>query len=219
MIQLKKLKKAFRNGGQVWELGEIDLHIKNSEKVSLMGSSGSGKSTLLHLMGTILDFDQGEMLIDGSDVGNMSHQQKADFRNQKIGFVFQDFFLFPEFSLIENVKMPLIIRGENPKIAEEKAREILKEVGLLNKVNNLPSELSGGQRQRGAIARSLITEPKILLADEPTGNLDKKTGDMIIGLLDKLHDKYKMTFVVSTHDEKIAKICPRIVQIEDGKII
>lgn len=219
MIKFKEIEKVFFSGQKKWTLGPVNIEIKKGEAVAILGRSGSGKSTLLHLAGTLIRPTKGNIFFEENDVGKFSDKKLREFRNKKIGFVFQEFFLFPEFTLLENTAMPLIVGGASRSEANKKAENALKEVRLENHLNHLPKQLSGGQKQRGAIARAIVTKPEVILADEPTGNLDPETGEKIINLLKNIQKKHQTTLVLVTHDEKVAKICSRIIKIDNGKII
>lgn len=219
MIKFAGVKKTYILGGAEWTLGPLDLKIATGEAVAIVGRSGSGKSTLLHLAGALTEPSAGKITLFDHEIVKMSSRALGELRNKKIGFIFQDFFLFPEFTLLENVMMPLIIAEMNKKEAEKQAEAILAEVGLIDRKDHLPRELSGGQRQRGAIARALVMNPQILFADEPTGNLDAETGKNVIALLQKLHQERKMTFLLATHDPSAAEICSRRLTIENGKVV
>jgi ABC-type lipoprotein export system ATPase subunit len=192
--------------------------VRAGEFAAVLGRSGSGKSTFLHLAGGLLVPDAGEILFENEVINNLSAKKRAEFRNRKIGFVFQDFFLFHEFSLLENVMVPLLVRGQNHQLASEAALSQIEKVGLSGKEQNRPGELSGGQRQRAAIARALVGEPKLLLADEPTGNLDEHTGQEIMNLLRDLHKNHALSIVLVTHDQELADSADRRIFIEDGRI-
>ncbi len=197
----------------------IDLEIFDSEIVSIVGASGAGKSTLLHLIGTLDKPTAGEVIFDGENVFKMSSDKLAKFRNSRIGFVFQFHHLLPEFSAIENVGIASMISGKSYKDVYESARTLLTDVGLSDRLEHKPSELSGGEAQRVAIARALINSPKVILADEPTGNLDSQNSTEIIKLIFELRNKYRQTFVIVTHNEKLASMTDRTLKISDGKIL
>lgn len=196
----------------------IDTEIFEGEVVSIVGPSGAGKSTLLHIIGTIDTPTSGEVIFDGENIFKLSSNELAKFRNTKIGFVFQFHHLLPEFTAIENVSIAAMISGKSAKAVESKAKELLQEVGLGERLNHKPSELSGGEAQRVAIARALINSPKVVLADEPTGNLDTKNSDEVMHLIFNLRKKYNQTFVIVTHNEKFAEMTDRTLKMLDGKI-
>jgi len=197
----------------------IDVEIYEGEIVSIAGPSGAGKSTLLHLIGTLDKPTSGVVLFDGEDISKMSSNDLARFRNTRIGFVFQFHHLLPEFTAIENVSIAAMISGKSQKAVEAKARELLKEVGLGERTDHKPSELSGGEAQRVAIARALINSPKVILADEPTGNLDTHNSDEVMNLIFKLREKYRQTFIIVTHNEKFASMTDRTLKMVDGQIV
>lgn len=196
----------------------IDTEIFEGEIVTIVGPSGAGKSTLLHIMGTLDKPSEGNVIFDGEDVFRLSSNDLARFRNTRIGFVFQFHHLLPEFSAIENVCLAAMIAGKTMKQAEPKAKELLTEVGLGSRLEHKPSELSGGEAQRVAIARALINSPKVILADEPTGNLDTKNSDEVMHLIFDLRKKYNQTFVIVTHNEKFAEMTDRTLKMIDGVI-
>jgi lipoprotein-releasing system ATP-binding protein len=196
----------------------IDTEIFEGEIVTIVGPSGAGKSTLLHIMGTLDKPSEGNVIFDGEDVFRLSSNDLARFRNTRIGFVFQFHHLLPEFSAIENVCLAAMIAGKTMKQAEPKAKELLTEVGLGSRLEHKPSELSGGEAQRVAIARALINSPKVILADEPTGNLDTKNSEEVMHLIFDLRKKYNQTFVIVTHNEKFAEMTDRTLKMIDGVI-
>jgi len=219
MIQLTGINKFYSMGdSMITALNDINLNIDSREFVSIVGPSGSGKSTLMNIIGCLDVASSGSYELDGMEVSNMTDDELAEVRNEKIGFVFQRFNLLPKLSSLENVGLPLIYKGLNPKEIDERAMEALKKVGLEERMNHKPNELSGGQQQRVAIARALVTDPPVILADEPTGALDSKTGIEIMDILKKLHSKGN-TIVLITHDNSLAAQAERIVRIQDGKII
>lgn len=217
ILKTENLCKYYGEGdNQVKAVQNTEIEIKRGEFVAIIGKSGSGKSTLLHLLGG-LDYPTcGKVFIKGEDIFNMSEDELAVFRRQKIGFVFQAFNLVSSINVYENVVLPLGLDGKDPD--ETYVEDILKTLGIENKVNNLPSTLSGGQQQRVAIARALASKPDIVLADEPTGNLDTKTGEEVISMLKLSAEKYGQTLVIITHNEEIAQLADRILVIEDGKV-
>ncbi|HWQ48141.1 MAG TPA: ABC transporter ATP-binding protein [Methanosarcina sp.] len=218
IIELKNLTKTYKNGMEFRALDNANLKIKKGEFVAIVGPSGSGKSTLMHLIGLLDTPSSGTLLIDRNNVTNMSDKERSEIRNRMLGFVFQYHHLLPDFTALENVMMPLLIAGKKRKEAKEIAEKLLKEVGLEDRMDHKPGELSGGQNQRVAIARALSCSPVIVLGDEPTGNLDTKTGDMIYELLRQLNKEYNQTFIVVTHNDDMALKADRIIRLVDGKI-
>lgn len=218
IIELKSLTKVYKNGMEFRALDNANLRIKRGEFVAIVGPSGSGKSTLMHLIGLLDTPSFGTLLIDGRDVTKISDKERSEMRNRMLGFVFQYHHLLPDFTALENVIMPLLIAGKNRKKAEETAEKLLKEVGLEDRMDHKPGELSGGENQRVAVARALSCSPAIVLGDEPTGNLDTKTGDLIYDLLRRLNRQYNQTFIVVTHNEDLASKADRIIKLVDGKI-
>lgn len=217
MIQLKGICKSYPRPGEgpLDVLQNVDLTINAGDYIAIVGPSGSGKSTLMNILGFLDTADSGEYLMDGENVSGLSSKQLAKLRNQKIGFVFQQFHLLPRTNAIENVEIPLIYsNADNP---EQRAIDALKSVGLGDRMKHFPEELSGGQQQRVAIARALVTDPELILADEPTGNLDKASGEDLMALLEKLNDDGR-TIIVITHDENLAKRAKRTVRIDDGRL-
>lgn len=219
MISVKNLKKTYLLGGEeVHALDDVSLSIKEHEFVAIIGQSGSGKSTFMNMLGCLDRPDSGEITLDGTDILKCKEKELSVIRNKKIGFIFQQFHLLPKLSALENVELPLIYQGMPTKKRREKAVKALKEVGLEQRMNHKPNQLSGGQQQRVAIARALVGEPSLILADEPTGNLDSRSGKEIMMLLHNLHEEGN-TIVLITHDNNVAMEAPRQVQISDGKII
>lgn len=218
IIELKNLTKIYKNGMEFRALDNANLKIKKGEFVAIVGPSGSGKSTLMHLIGLLDTPSSGTLMIDKSNVTNMSDKERSEIRNRMLGFVFQYHHLLPDFTALENVMMPLLIAGKKRKEAKEIAEKLLKEVGLEDRMDHKPGELSGGQNQRVAIARALSCSPAIVLGDEPTGNLDTKTGDMVYELLRQLNKEYNQTFIVVTHNDDMALKADRIIRLVDGKI-
>lgn len=219
MISVKNLKKTYLLGGEeVHALDDVSLLIKEHEFVAIIGQSGSGKSTFMNMLGCLDRPDSGEITLDGTDILKCKEKELSVIRNKKIGFIFQQFHLLPKFSALENVELPLIYQGMPAKKRREKAVKALKAVGLEKRMNHKPNQLSGGQQQRVAIARALVGEPSLILADEPTGNLDSRSGKEIMMLLHNLHEEGN-TIVLITHDNNVAMEAPRQVQISDGKII
>lgn len=216
MIQLSGIEKSF---GQVRVLRGVDLSVQKGEVLSIVGASGAGKSTLLQIMGTLLSADAGSISIDGTDPGLLSRKEAADFRNRHIGFVFQFHHLLPEFTALENVMMPALIGGMSFSDASVRAQELLEEVGLSERASHKPSELSGGEQQRVAIARAIMNSPSVILADEPSGNLDSRTKQDIHSLFFRLRDKFNQTVVIVTHDSGLAAMCDRALEMRDGVFI
>ena len=219
MISVKNLKKTYFLGGEeVYALDDVSLSIKEHEFVAIIGQSGSGKSTFMNMLGCLDRPDSGEITLDGTDILKCKEKELSVIRNKKIGFIFQQFHLLPKLSALENVEFPLIYQGMPTKKRREKAVKALKAVGLEKRMNHKPNQLSGGQQQRVAIARALVGEPSLILADEPTGNLDSRSGKEIMMLLHNLYEEGN-TIVLITHDNNVAMEAPRQVQISDGKII
>ena len=216
MIEVNDIHKSF---GKLEVLKGINLSVKKGEIVSVVGASGAGKSTLLHIIGTIDKADRGTVLIDNKEVLKLKEKQLAEFRNKKIGFVFQFHHLLPEFDALENVCIPAFIAGENRKEAEKRALEILDFMGLSERTHHKPGELSGGEQQRVAIARALINNPVVVLMDEPSGNLDSKASKTLHQLFFDLRDKFGQTFVIVTHNKELAEMTDRILTIQDGIIL
>ena len=217
LIEAKNIKKSYtiskKNSLEV--LKGINLKIFKGEIASIVGKSGAGKSTLLHIIGTLDRPDSGEVYFEGENLFKLKDKVLAPFRNQKIGFIFQFHHLLPEFTVLENVMIPALIGGNN---SLEKAETMLEEVGLKDRIHHKPSEISGGEAQRAAIARALINSPELVLADEPTGNLDSDNANAIINLIFELRIKYNKTFVIVTHNEEFSQKCDRIIKMQDGKI-
>lgn len=221
MIEGRDIKKVFNPGleSEVRVLNGVDIAIKEGEFVSIMGPSGSGKSTLLDILGCLSKPTKGDVYIEGERVNDLSDNELAKIRGEKIGFVFQQYNLIPSFTVKENVEIALRIMGKSKGEASKKAESILKLVGLGHRMHHRPSRMSGGEQQRVAIARALANDPKIIFGDEPTGNLDTKTGENIVGLLKELNKKKGYTIVVVTHDPSISIHADKMINIMDGKII
>ncbi len=219
MIELSSIVKRYQMGEEeILALNGVDLHIGRNEYVALIGASGSGKSTLMNLIGCLDSPSEGRYVLNGRDTSTMNDNELARVRNQEIGFVFQSFHLLPRMTVLQNVMQPLVYRGLPAAERDRRAREALRKVGLGDRLGHRPNQLSGGQRQRVAVARALVGEPSILLADEPTGNLDSKTSAEIMALFDELH-RQGQTVVVVTHEPDIAAHCARTIRVSDGKIL
>jgi lipoprotein-releasing system ATP-binding protein len=216
MIEAAGIRKSY---GNLQVLKGIDLHISKKEVVSIVGASGAGKTTLLQILGTLDRADRGSILYNGTDVTRLSGRNLAVFRNTNIGFVFQFHQLLPEFTALENVCIPAFIAGKGKYEAESRAAELLSFLNLKERLEHKPSELSGGEQQRVAVARALINNPAVILADEPSGNLDSENKDELHKLFFKLRDSFDQTIVIVTHDRQLAGMCDRTLQIKDGLII
>jgi lipoprotein-releasing system ATP-binding protein len=220
LIQVQQLYKSFGNGAkQVDVLKGIDLTFNQGERAAIVGVSGVGKTTLLHILGTLDRPTTGKVLYRGKDIFTLNERELALFRNREIGFVFQFHHLLPEFNALENTMMPCLIQGISKKEAAFRAETILSLVGLKERLSHKPGELSGGEQQRVAVARALVLEPKVLLADEPTGNLDTKTGESVFHLLQELNQIRGVTLIVVTHNLKLASQLPRQINLVDGKAL
>lgn len=218
IIQIEDLYKIYRMGNQeVQALRGVDLSIKENEYVAVMGPSGSGKSTLMNIIGCLDSPTKGKYVLNGRKVSELTDDELAEVRNEEIGFVFQTFNLLPRADILANVELPLIYGGIHSAERKDRARGALERVGLGDRMNHKPNELSGGQRQRVAVARALVNNPSILLADEPTGNLDSKTGEEIMHLFEELYDAGN-TIILVTHEEEIADHARRIIRLRDGKL-
>ena len=200
-------------------LNGVSLRVEKGEFIAIMGPSGSGKSTMMHLMGCLDRPTSGKIYFEGKDVSTLSDDELAEIRNKKIGFVFQSFYLLPRYDALQNVELPLIYRGVPPKERREKAKLILEKIGLGDRLHHRPTQLSGGQQQSVAIARALIVDPVVLLADEPTGNLDSKSSHEIMELISRLHKEENLTIVLVTHEADIASYAEKIIRMQDGKIV
>ena len=216
MIDIKNITKSF---GSLQVLKGISLHINQGEVVSIVGPSGAGKTTLLQIIGTLEGADGGEIIINGKRIDKMGSVEQARFRNQQIGFVFQFHQLLPEFTALENVMIPALIAKKSKKEAQQRAVELLDYLGLKERANHKPNELSGGEKQRVAVARALINNPAVILADEPSGSLDSKNKAELHQLFFDLRDKFGQTFVIVTHDEGLAQLTDRTIHLKDGEVI
>ena len=216
MIHLTNIEKSF---GSLEVLKGIDLEINKGEVVSIVGPSGAGKTTLLQIMGTLDRPDSGKVIVDGVDVSTLSQKKLSDFRNQHVGFVFQFHQLLPEFTALENIMIPAFIAGKSQKEAKRRAVELLDFMGLTERAEHKPNELSGGEKQRVAVARALVNNPAVILADEPSGSLDTKNKGELHQLFFDLRDKFGQTFVIVTHDEQLASITDRTIHMKDGRIL
>ncbi len=218
-IHIQKVNKTFSTGGrEVQVLKGISLEIQQGEFVAIIGASGAGKSTLLYIMGLLDRPTTGTVLVGGQDIFALTEQEQANFRNRRIGFVFQFHHLLPEFTALENVCMPALIQQQTQAQVEQQAIQLLQDVGLADRLSHKPGELSGGEQQRVAVARALMQQPELVLADEPTGNLDTHTGEALFSLLRDLNRSRGTTFVIITHNERLSVQADRIIRMEDGQI-
>ena len=220
ILHCHQLTKRYDQGGlNVEVLRGVTLNISKGERVAIMGASGSGKSTLLHLLGGLEKASGGEVVLDGVNINKVSAAKLAKLRNKSLGFIYQSHHLLGEFTVLENVAMPLLIGGESVKQARVRANELLQRVGLGHRIEHKPGELSGGERQRAAVARALINKPSLILADEPTGNLDSKTADQVYQLMLELNQELNVSFLVVTHDHELAARMGKVLHMEDGLIV
>jgi lipoprotein-releasing system ATP-binding protein len=218
MIEAKNIHKYYDD---LHVLKGVDLHIEKSEIVSVVGASGAGKTTLLQILGTLDSFkdELGSLHINGTTIANLKRKELAKFRNENLGFIFQFHQLLPEFTALENVCIPAFIKGTQKSVAEKKSKELLAFLGLSHRETHKPNELSGGEQQRVAVARALVNDPSIILADEPSGNLDTESAENLHNLFFKLRDEFGQTFVIVTHNEELAEMADRKLTMQDGKII
>lgn len=216
MIEVRDIRKSF---GELEVLHGVSLEVKRGEIVSIVGASGAGKSTLLQIIGSLLPADSGDVVIDGISIAGLSDDGLSKFRNRHIGFIFQSYHLLPEFTALENVMMPMLIAGGKRGEAMARANELLKRVGMSHREEHKPEALSGGEQQRVAIARALIMSPSVVLADEPTGNLDSATREEIQSLFVELRDSMGQTFLIVTHDEALAERSDRTIHMSDGRVL
>lgn len=215
MIEAKNIHRKF---DELEVLKGVDLQVDKGEIVSIVGPSGAGKTTLLQILGTLDDPDEGEVLVDGVDLIKLNEKEKAAFRNRKLGFIFQFHQLLPEFTALENVMIPGLMMGADERKTDKKARELLAYLQLSDRLNHKPSELSGGEKQRVAVARALINNPRLILADEPSGSLDSKNKDELHRLLFKLRDEFGLTIIIVTHDKELAALSDRVIEMKDGRV-
>jgi len=219
LMKLEKVCKVYSMGeDKLFALNNVDLEIERGEFISILGPSGSGKSTLLHILGLLDEPTSGKITLDGIETHKLNEDERARLRGKKIGFIFQMFNLIPSLTVLENVTLPALIYEDSPKEAEAKALRTLEFIGMERRLNHYPNQLSGGQRQRVAIARALINDPEIIFADEPTGNLDSKTGKDVLDMFHSFHEQGK-TIIIVTHDVSITKLTHRTIRIVDGKIM
>lgn len=220
MLKVEQLSHSFRNGLELTQvLHQINFEVHKGDMIALLGSSGSGKSTLLNLMAGLMKPTEGSIYIAGQNIVQMNENQLAEFRRTNIGFIFQAYELIPNLTVRENIELPLIFQGISPRKRKEKSMLLLEQVGLPDKSEMFTSQLSGGQQQRVSIARSLITEPSVIFADEPTGNLDTKTEEEIIAILKSLNQSMKTTFIIVTHEREVAEHTKRVITLRDGFLV
>jgi lipoprotein-releasing system ATP-binding protein len=213
------LKKVFRSGqSQIVLFENLSLQVQSGEMLGIVGESGAGKSTLLHILGVLDRPSEGDVYFAQSDLGRLSEDDAAEFRNRELGFVWQFHYLLPEFTALENVAMPLLMRGDGRQQAEQNALHWLQEVGLADRASHRSGELSGGEQQRVALARALVTRPKLLMADEPTGDLDNRTAEAVFELIARLHRGYRLTSLIVTHNLAFARRCDRVLLLERGRL-
>ncbi|MNJ46397.1 ABC transporter ATP-binding protein YtrE [compost metagenome] len=219
MLRVEGLSHAFKNGGETTlVLQNINFHVRKGEMIALLGSSGSGKSTLLNLMAGLMKPTEGEIYIADHNIVKMNENKLAEFRREHIGFIFQAYELLPNLTVRENIEMPLVFQSTRPSVRKQKALQLLEQVGIPDKAELFPSQLSGGQQQRVSIARSLITEPSVIFADEPTGNLDTKTEEEILAILKRLNQTMNTTFIIVTHEREVAQQTQKIITLRDGQL-
>jgi lipoprotein-releasing system ATP-binding protein len=219
VLRIEGLTKAFRSGASELVLFEnLSFEVAQGEMLAIVGASGAGKSTLLHILGAVDRPSSGDVYFANLRLSSLPEDAAADFRNKEIGFVWQFHYLLPEFTALENVAMPLLMRGTPKAQAEKEAQRWLQEVGLAQRTHHRAGELSGGEQQRAALARALITQPKILLADEPTGDLDSRTADIVFELISRLHREYQLSSLIATHNFSFARRCHRVLRLENGRM-
>jgi len=220
LLRVQNLRKAFRSGNSELVLFEnLTFQVQAGEMLAIVGESGAGKSTLLHILGVLDRASGGDVYFAQLDLGKLSEEAAAEFRGRELGFVWQFHYLLPEFTAAENVAMPLLMKGAPRREAEKQALEWLQEVGIADRASHRSGELSGGEQQRVALARALVTRPKILMADEPTGDLDNRTADAVFDLIAKLHRDYRLTSLIVTHNHAFARRCDRVLHLERGRMI
>lgn len=219
LLEARDLSKTYESASRrIDVLKDLNLQIPRGRTIAIMGASGVGKSTLLHILGGLDRPDKGEILFESRDLASCSAQELADFRNSKIGFVFQMHNLLPEFDALENTMMPILLRNYDRAAAKQRATKVLREVGLAERLDHRPGQLSGGEQQRAAIARALVNDPPLILADEPTGNLDERTGETIFQLFRQLHAQRNLSFVIATHNPALAAICDETYILHEGQL-
>lgn len=216
MIKIQNINKSY---GNLQVLRDVSFEVSKGEIISITGASGAGKSTLLHIIGTLDKADSGSIEIEGVDIRKLSEKKLSDFRNKKIGFIFQFHHLFPEFTALENICIPAYIAGKSKKAAEQRAKELLDFLNLSNRMKHKPEQMSGGEQQRVAVARALINAPDVILADEPSGNLDSANARELHSLFFKLRDTFQQTFIIVTHNQEFSSMSDRKMEMKDGKII
>lgn len=220
IVRASRLAKTYGSGERaVRVFADLELAVSPGERVAIVGPSGSGKSSLLHLLGALDRPTSGTVEVDGADLGGLSDAGRARFRGRSVGFIYQFHRLLPEFTALENVMMPLLVAGERARVARPRAQELLDRVGLAKRTEHRPGELSGGEAQRVALARALVHRPRVLLADEPTGNLDHRTGDSIHAMLHSVHETEGLTSIIVTHNERLAALCDRVLLLDDGRLV
>jgi lipoprotein-releasing system ATP-binding protein len=220
LVRVENLKKVFRSGSSELVLFEnLSFQVRAGEMLAIVGESGAGKSTLLHILGVLDSASTGDVYFAQLDLGKLSEEEAAEFRSRELGFVWQFHYLLPEFTALENVAMPLLMRGMGKREAEKQSLHWLQEVGLADRAAHRSGELSGGEQQRVALARALITRPKILMADEPTGDLDNRTAESVFTLVARLHRDYGLTSVIVTHNLAFARRCDRVLRLERGRVV
>jgi len=219
LLRVENLKKVFRSGKSELVLFEnLSFQVQTGEMVAIVGESGAGKSTLLHILGVLDSASEGDVYFANTDLRTLSEEAAAEFRGRELGFVWQFHYLLPEFTAVENVAMPLYMRGASRREAEREALHWLREVGLADRASHRSGELSGGEQQRVALARALVTRPKVLMADEPTGDLDNRTADAVMDLITKLHRDYRLTSLIVTHNHAFARRCDRVLHLAQGRM-